>query len=137
MCQPTSLECIAGTPNANEAQNIPSNESKKHTMKNLILILTILYSGTTTAQAPDMIPRIIEQLDFNPDECYAEFIVNKVLPYSPSESIVHIPTIVEEEEGQYFTLNTCIVLVDNETSQIKSRFYEPASIESDAIALAE
>ncbi|MFX0558081.1 hypothetical protein ACOCEA_14870 [Maribacter sp. CXY002] len=52
-----------------------------------------------------------------------KLITTKVFPESPGETIVVIPEIVDEGV-MYFTLNTHIVIADNNTERIKYNYFE-------------
>ncbi|WP_378172003.1 hypothetical protein [Aquimarina sp. SS2-1] len=84
------------------------------------------------------IAKILEQLGVKPVQVYEEFVVQKVLPYDTASTVVVIPTIASlEYDGDVFTLNSYVLVVDSETVKIKQQFYESESWQSDAVRLAE
>ncbi|MHA7057689.1 PA3715 family protein [Aquimarina sp. M1] len=84
------------------------------------------------------ITKILEQLGVQPLQVYEGFVVQKVLPYDTTSTVVVIPTIANlEYDGDVFVLNSYVLVVDSETAAIKHQFYEPESWYSDAIRLTE
>ncbi|MBQ4819632.1 hypothetical protein [Aquimarina sp. MMG016] len=84
------------------------------------------------------IAKILEQLDIQPVAVYEEFIVQKVLPYDITSTVVIIPTIASvEDDGYSFSLHSYVLVVDSETASIKQQFYESESWYSDAIRIEE
>lgn len=97
-----------------------------------------MLSASASAQKPvKLIESVLFQLKLRIEDCYEEFIVEKQLPDSPKESIIVIPKIVELEES-YFSLDTYIVIVNNVTGNIKTKYYESVSTngwQSDAVRM--
>ena len=59
---------------------------------------------------------------------------------SPSETILLIPEIEEEEEGCCFELNSYILIIDTRTGEIKHKYFESSKTNnwsSDAVALSD
>lgn len=92
----------------------------------------------STAQPLSLTDKALQQLHLKAETCKEELITEKVLPYDKSKSIVVIPKIaIEEEDG--FSLDSYILLMDNTTGRIISRFSEPHGEngwESDAVRLS-
>ncbi|WP_299897196.1 hypothetical protein [uncultured Aquimarina sp.] len=89
-------------------------------------------------QPTPFIAKILDQLGVQPKQVYEEFVVQKVMPYDTSSTIVVIPTVASQEyDWEVFTLNSYVLVVDSETAKIKQQFYEKESWYSDAIELRE
>ncbi len=108
-------------------------------MKQFILLLTLALSAGLQAQPTKLIESVLFQLNLRIEDCYEPLITEKQMPDSPKESIVVIPKIAEIGDG-YFSLDTYIVVVNNVSGNIKSKYYESAATngwQSDAISLDE
>ncbi|MFK7809426.1 MAG: hypothetical protein AB8F74_16600, partial [Saprospiraceae bacterium] len=63
-------------------------------------------------------------------------MVTKVCPNNTKETIMVIPEVAEEEED-FFTLNSYILIVNNETGKIINKYFESSAWQSDAVILSE
>jgi len=86
---------------------------------------------------PSLIDNVIEQLELDYGNVDSEFLRYKVNPANPKETIVFIPVTVEEDGEDFFQLSSYLVIADNETENIMYTYFEPNSIQSDAIYLEE
>ena len=85
-----------------------------------------------------LLPRSLDQLGVPSKQVYEQFVVQKIMPYDTSSTIVVIPTVASQEyDWEVFTLNSYVLVVDSETAEIKQQFYEKESWYSDAIELRE
>ncbi|WP_103070127.1 PA3715 family protein [Aquimarina sediminis] len=87
-----------------------------------------------------LIDSVIQQLNLDKQKIKEEFIVSKVQPHNPNETIVVIPEIAGEEDEHLFELNSHIVLVDNTTGKITHKYFESSKTNgwvSDAVILSE
>jgi len=89
----------------------------------------------------ELVDLVLNELQIKKEQCKLEFVVEKVIPQNPDESIMVIPEIfIEEEEEYYFELNSYILIVDNKTGKIKHEFFESHKTNgwiSDAIQLTD
>jgi len=103
-----------------------------------ILFLTILSSisivNLSYAQNSDLIEKVLDGLHLNKEDCLEELILQKNITDSVSESIIVIPKFSERSED-YFILDSYILIVNTQTGEIKSEFYEKKSWNSDALIL--
>ncbi|SEK37941.1 hypothetical protein SAMN04487910_0387 [Aquimarina amphilecti] len=89
-------------------------------------------------QPTPFITKILDQLGVQPKQVYEQFVVQKVMPYDETSTVVVIPTVASQEyDWDVFTLNSYILVVDSETAEIKQQFYEKESWYSDAIRIDE
>ncbi|MFC5048383.1 hypothetical protein ACFSTE_13600 [Aquimarina hainanensis] len=92
------------------------------------------------SQEEILIDRVIQQLNLDKQKIKEEFVVSKVQPHNPNETIVVIPEVAGEDDEHLFELNSYIVLVDNTTQKITHTYFESAKTNgwvSDAIILSE
>ncbi|EZH73416.1 hypothetical protein ATO12_15870 [Aquimarina atlantica] len=92
------------------------------------------------SQEENLIDSVIEQLNLDKLKIKEEFIVSKVQPHNPNETIVVIPEIAGEDDEHLFELNSYIVLVDNTTQKITHKYFESSKTNgwvSDAVVLSE
>ena len=99
------------------------------TMLTLISIVNI-----SNAQNSDLIEKVLDGLHLNKEGCLEEFILQKSIMDSTSESIIVIPKFSERSED-YFILDSYILIVNTQTGEIISRFYEKNTWDSDALIL--
>ncbi|MBW1297007.1 hypothetical protein [Aquimarina litoralis] len=84
------------------------------------------------------IAKILDQLGVSSRQVYEQFIVQKVMPYDTSSTIVVIPTVASQEyDWEVYVLNSYVLVVDSETAEIKQQFYEKNNWYSDAIEIQE
>ncbi len=86
------------------------------------------------SQFSPLVQNVISQLEIDESGVDAEFVSSRICPDNPEESIVFIPVIVEEDED-FFRLSTYIVIAETETGNLINIYFEPYSIESDAVLL--
>lgn len=92
-----------------------------------IAIICCLFIGRTSyAQSSELVSKVLAQLKIELTQCNEEFIREKQLPYNKSLSVVVIPKYKEKEED-YFTLDSYILLVNNKTGKIISKYFEDAN----------
>ncbi len=92
------------------------------------------------SQGETLIDNVIQQLGLNKLKIKEEFIVSKVQPHNPNETIVVIPEIEGDDDEHHFELNSHIVIVNSTTGKITHKYYESAETngwDSDAIELSE
>ena len=87
-------------------------------------------------QDSSLIKNVVAQLEVDFESVDKEFITSVKNPENPKETIILIPVIIEEYDGD-FELSTYLVIVDNETENIITSYFEPYSLQSDAIMLEE
>lgn len=91
-------------------------------------------------QEETLIDNVIQQLGINTLKVMEEFVVFKVQPHDPNETIVIIPEIEGDYDEHHFELNSYIVLVNNTTKKITHKYYESSKTsgwDSDAILLSK
>jgi hypothetical protein len=122
---------------------------KKQILLSVILIITfgvnskciILYSNKNEIQKVSkkensLLSKILKQLKLTNKDIQEELYVEKIMPNDKSLSIIVIPKIVSKEDNdESLDLDSYILVVENKTGNIKSKFYESNSWTSDAIAL--
>ena len=103
-------------------------------MKKFLLILTLVFTLNSYAQekAVDLIESSLNILNIKKENCLSEFILLQEI--SPTETLILIPEIEDEGEG-FMELNPHILIVENKTGTIKSRFSEKKSWFSGAVRL--
>jgi hypothetical protein len=107
----------------------------------------ILYDGTIekiqarrldqTIANFSLVDEILKDLQLDWIQTKTDLIATKVYPENPEETIMVIPEIVDEGT-QYFTLNSHIVIANNNTNNIKNNYFESNKTNewvSDAIEL--
>lgn len=103
----------------------------------IALICCLFIGKTSYAQSSVLVTKVLEQLKIELTQCNEEFIREEQLPYNKNLSVVIIPKYNEKEED-YFTLDSYILLVNNKTGKIVSRYFEDADSNgwtSDAVML--
>ena len=104
-------------------------------MKYWPLLFLFFISSQSFAQDSTLFNQVIRQLNLDPFNIDTEFMVAKVRPENPKETIVVIPEIAEED-GDYITFNCYLLIVNSETRKIVNRYFEPSCWYSDAIVLS-
>ena len=83
---------------------------------------------------------ILRQLNLQRGECHLPFVSSQILPLNKSLTIWVIPKVTSGEEdtsgNEILTLDGYILLADTKTGEIKSKFYNPNTWESDAWELS-
>lgn len=102
-------------------------------MKNLYLILIsiITLNACNKKKPTNLVDSVLSNLKINETECWSEFIIEQRL--SKSESIVFIPKIKKYGEGK--TIDAYLLIVNNKTGEIESRFTKKDCWFSDAVRL--
>ncbi|WP_347174551.1 hypothetical protein [Polaribacter uvawellassae] len=103
-------------------------------MKKLLFIIFTTFSVISYAQENtiNLVENTLKYLKIKKENCFTKFIKNKKI--TESESIILIPEIAEKGNG-YIILNGHILIVNNKSGKIKSRFSEKESWFSDAVRL--
>ena len=82
---------------------------------------------------------IMEQLDLKNEECHCDFVSQQAISGETGLSVWLIPQVTDSETDEYdnssFSLDCRVLLVDNETEKIVSRYDEPYIFDSDAYRL--
>ena len=98
----------------------------------LFLVLTYnVYSQTNFD-----LDKVLHQLNLKRSQCEVGFIVSKQLPNGKNETIVVIPEIIKSEDTTE-EYNGYILIIDSNTSKIKSKYFKPSYWTSDALILSE
>ena len=102
-------------------------------MKNLYIILISVITLNACAQKKsiNLVDSALNKLKINKTECWGEFIIKQNI--SNSESILFIPKISKNEGG--ITLDAYLLIVDNKTGKIESKFEKKECWYSDAVRL--
>lgn len=91
----------------------------------LILLSALLSCAQNIKHKPfsqqELIDKTITRL--NIDRLQTEFIISKVSPSNPKETIIVIPVIVNEDESSY-ELDSHIVILNNVTGKMTHAFFE-------------
>lgn len=102
----------------------------------LIIALSLSISNRSYGQAA-LVAKVLAQLHIERSQCNEELIAEKPLPYRKDWSVVVIPKYNEKEE-ESFSLDSYILLVDNQTGKIISKYFEEGTANgwtSDAVRL--
>lgn len=82
---------------------------------------------------------ILAQLNIKYEDCYLEFISERVVPGNETLTIWLIPKIAFFEKDEYgnkaFELDSYVLLADTKTGKIVSKYYKPTNWSSDAYEL--
>lgn len=103
----------------------------------IALICCLFIGKTSRAQSNVLVTKVLAQLKIELAQCNEEFIREEQLPYNKNLSVVVIPKY-NEKEDDYFTLDSYILLVNNKTGKIISKYFEDADSNgwtSDAVML--
>lgn len=100
------------------------------------LLLVCLSARPVFAQLPEatILEKVLQQLQFKPEDCQEQLIVQRVMPYAKQQSVVIIPRTAEADEYS-FTCHAYILIVNNMSGNIIQRFYERDAWTSDAVRL--
>ncbi len=83
--------------------------------------------------------RVLLQLKLKKKDIQEELYVEKIMPNNKLQSIVVIPKIATKEIDEYghlyLIIDIYVLIVDNKTGKIKSKFFEADSLTSDAVVL--
>lgn len=89
------------------------------------------------SQNTDHLDKALKQLKFKKSEIDLEHFAQKVLPYDKQKSVLVIPKFASEVSDDYFVFDAYVIVVDNATGKIISKFVEPNAWTSDAIRLTD
>lgn len=108
-------------------------------MSKALMILFLLISSMTFitySQTTDsiIIDNVLSQLKIQLSDCYSDLIVKKNIPYAQDKSVLVIPEIIEKSED-FFSCDSYILVINNETGEILNKFYESNAWISDAIRI--
>lgn len=98
------------------------------------LIKTDMAESDIQPERDEYITVVLEKLNINDEDCYSEFITEKVLPYDTDKSLVVIPRMSHKEVDLY-TLDAYIVIIDHKTHEIIHMYHKKDEWTSDAIQL--
>lgn len=89
-------------------------------------IISCLFIGKSSyAQSSVLVSKVLAQLKIELAQCNEELIREAQLAYNKNLSVVVIPKYNEKEE-HYFSLDSYILLVNNQTGKIISKYVETA-----------
>jgi hypothetical protein len=81
---------------------------------------------------------ILQQLELKRENCHLKFVSQQTFPENPDLSIWLIPQITSMEDEYYlFSLACHVLLVNNQTGKIVSKYDEPLIFDSDAYRLSK
>ena len=89
----------------------------------LVFALNFLICNSILGQPSELTTKVCNNLDLNIEDCYLSLVSQKVMPSDPSKSIIVLPKIVEKEDD-YFILDSYILIVENITGKILSKYFE-------------
>lgn len=110
-------------------------------IKTILLFTLSIISQTAYAQSVEspLIRKVLSELNLQENDVNLELVCEKILPYSKDKSVIVIPEYSanrkDEYDEHYFELNAHILIVENLTGKIVSKFYEPNAWTSDAVML--
>ncbi|SFD65118.1 PA3715 family protein [Flavobacterium phragmitis] len=99
-----------------------------------ILLFAVQFSFS---QNTDHLPTVLKQLKLKESQIRIELFTEKVLPYDKSKSVLVIPKYASDIEEGSFVLDAYILIIDNATGKIISKFIEPNAWTSDALILTD
>jgi hypothetical protein len=91
----------------------------------IFFLILCIYSFDTFSQAikSKNLDKALRELNIKPADCYSELVVEKIIPYLPDKSVLVIPKIIEKREDS-FSFDSYILIIDNHSGKIISKFYE-------------
>lgn len=128
-----------------EIKNIVMNDKGFRTIKVMILLTFLCCFSSFRNQEVvtkkvlekvDIVAEALKQLGITYEDCYQEFLIEQKIPSNRDQTILIIPKInILEEDDNYFSLDSYILIVDSNTGIIKNKFFESRRWESDALFL--
>src|SRR6218665_1711411 len=112
------------------------NFNKKTLMKNFLFTLLFCVQFSFS-QNTDHLNTVLKQLKLKESQIRIELFTEKILPYDKSKSILVIPKYASDIEEGSFVLDAYLLLIDNATGKIISKFIEPNAWTSDAVILTD
>ena len=112
-------------------------------MKLYSIILFLISFNLNAQNQSKLINSVLKELKIDISTCKTNLIVEKVIPNTPTKSIVVIPELVSTYNQQNdccFELNSYILIVNNVNYKIENKFYEVSSSNnwvSDAVVLSK
>lgn len=107
----------------------------------LFLLLFFFVNGYSQEQNEVLLNKVLAQLKLNKKDIHEPLYRSKVLPNKTSNSILVIPKYnvneTDEQGHDFFVLDAYIVMVDNATGKIISKYVEKEAWTSDAMVLSE
>jgi hypothetical protein len=115
--------------------------------KNITLIVLIVFGFASNAKnqfiiKPEnaLLSKVLKQLNLKESDVQESLYVEKIIPYNRSLTIMVIPKIetkeIDEYKNSFYEFSLYIIIVENKTGEIKSKFYESKALTSDAIVLS-
>jgi len=95
----------------------------------------IINTTSENNEASYLVSKVLEQLNMNYNDCYAEFIVEHQMPNDPQKTIIILPVLNSSSNEDYIILDAYILIVQNKTEQILHTFFKERFWESDAVIL--
>lgn len=89
------------------------------------------------SQNTDHLSTILKQLKLKEKQINLELVSQKTLPYDKTKSVIVVPKYSSEVADDYFVLDAYIMVIDNKTGKIISKFVEPEAWTSDAVILTD
>ncbi|MBC6110222.1 hypothetical protein ACFOG5_15765 [Pedobacter fastidiosus] len=87
-----------------------------------------------------LLKKVLSQLGLKEKDINEELYVEKVLPYSKSQTVMVIPKYRKNEKDEsgnsYFELDAYVIIADNTTGKILYKYYEENAWTSDAVVLS-
>lgn len=105
-------------------------------MKYWMIYLLMIILVSVHAQGFDKLDTVLMQLHMDKEKCEMDLFTFHIWPNDTSKVIVVIPEIVENDDDFYSEYNSHILIIEKETGEIKSRFFESSETNgwySDAI----
>lgn len=109
----------------------------------LIVFVTLTVNGypslpgegeTNQLKPSENIYKALKQLGIADSACHFGLVAEKVIPYSPSQSVIVIPKLIEKDED-IFVCDLYLVIVDNKTGSVVNKYHESEALVSDAIRI--
>jgi len=113
-------------------------------MKKLLTVLMLLFvfaDAYSQEQNAFLLDKVLTQLKLNKKQIHEPFYRSKVLPNEASRSVLVIPKYnvneTDEEGHNFFVFDAYVMLVDNKTGIILSKYVEKEAWTSDATVLSD
>lgn len=105
----------------------------KTMMKSLSFLFSfLLFSLIGHSQQSKWLSSVTIQLQLNPKKCHRELVSETLLPFSKAEVLLILPYYTSKDENIY-SCDLYVLIVNNSTGQIVSKYYEKNAISSDAM----
>lgn len=101
-----------------------------------IYLLAFLYCFQFSfSQNTEHLDTVLKQLKIKKSEINEKFSIEKVLPYDKNKSVLVIPKYASEVSYDYFIADAYVLVIDNVTGKIISKFIEPNAWTYDAVMI--